>query len=126
MQQSSRTSSVTTTSGSGVVSPPRHTSTSSIPMNFNRTKPTEQSNTNENGNVFTLTNIYTFGDNGNTNPQSSSSSLTDKYHIKSFVEVFDSPSKQQDNEYERYHHEKHSSSSITRKIRTSSSGSIHL
>lgn len=40
------------------------------------------SHTSENGNVFTLTNIYTFGE---SNGQKSAS---ENYRVKSFVEVF--------------------------------------
>lgn len=76
------------------------------------------STTGENGNVFTLTNIYTFGVNGKTNVNGSN----DKHQMNSFVEVFDQPSSSgQDHEYERYHQERYSSSSsVTRKIQTSS------
>src|SRR5689334_9545759 len=101
------------TTGSDVISS-RHTGTSTVPLSPNLTETNDQSSSSnvvENGNVFTLTNIYTFGVNGNshTNPS------TDKYRIKSFVEVFDQPSSQQETEYERHYHETHSSSSsITR------------
>lgn len=70
----------------------------------------------ENGSVFTLTNIYTFGGQNNSN----SNPVSDKYHVKSFVEVFDSPSSQQQTEFERNYHESFSSSSLKRQIRTSS------
>lgn len=74
----------------------------------------------ENGSLFTLTNIYTFGGNDG-NPNNGSSDLSsDKYRVKSFVEVFNQPSSnQQDSEYERRYRETHSSSSYIRKIRTS-------
>jgi hypothetical protein len=110
----------------------RHKGTSAIPISPTRTQKNEQSTSpptpappnasnvgssvNENGNVFTLTNIYTFGDNGHSNPNPSS----DKYHVKSFVEVFDQPSSQHETEYERHYRETHSSSSITRKTHTTS------
>jgi hypothetical protein len=107
------------TTGLGV-NTSRHTETSSVTISPNRSESNDQSlstSTNgENGNVFTLTNIYTFGVNGNPNPNPS----TDKYRVKSFVEVFDQPSTQQETEYERHYRETHSSSTITRKIHTSS------
>jgi hypothetical protein len=108
------------TTGSGVISS-RHTGTSTVPLSPN--DQSLSSNVNENGNVFTLTNIYTFGVNGNLNTNPS----TDKYRIKSFVEVFDQPSSQQETEYERHYHEKHSSSSssITRKIQTNFNDKHH-
>jgi hypothetical protein len=69
----------------------------------------------ENGNVFTLTNIYTFGDNENTNKNLSS----DKYHIKSFVEVFDTPlSSDHKTDFERRYRETYSSSSSSSTRRT--------
>ena len=118
----------TGTTGSGVI-PSRHRGISTIPISPTRTSTNEQSTStvtaiapnigstvNENGNLFTLTNIYTFGDNGRSNPTSS----TDKYHVKSFVEVFDQPSPQHETEYERHYRETHSSSSVTRKTHTSS------
>ena len=92
--------------------------TSSVGLTPSRTDSTDQSSTvGENGNVFTLTNIYTFGDHGANNTNGSN----EKYQIKSFVEVFDQPlSSNQDNTFERYHQERYSSSSVTRKIHTSS------
>ncbi|CAF3569697.1 unnamed protein product [Adineta steineri] len=113
---------------------PRHGGASAVPLSPTRTGTNEPplsspntgtapmgsnvgSSTNENGNLFTLTNIYTFGDNGHSNINPS----TDNYRIKSFVEVFDQPSTQQETEYERHYRETHSSSSITRKIHTNSS-----
>jgi hypothetical protein len=78
----------------------------------------------DNGSVFTLTNIYTFG--GGDAPSTHHSpadhhanGLADKYRVKSFVEVFDQPSSQHESDYERHYRETHSSSSVTRKIRTS-------
>ena len=76
---------------------------------------------NETGNFFTLTNIYTFGEHGNSNKDSS----LNNYRVKSFVEVFDSPSSEQQTECERNYHTKHassssSSSSIKRQIDTNS------
>ncbi|CAF1053614.1 unnamed protein product [Didymodactylos carnosus] len=96
----------------------------------------------ENGSVFTLTNIYTFADNSNN-----SSSLndinnrggdglysrtfdqthrnmgpnSDKYTIKSIVEVFDKP--EQETEIDKLIRETHTSSEhrLTRKTRTSGS-----
>lgn len=47
-----------------------------------RTASASASHTSENGNVFTLTNIYTFGE---SNGQKSAS---ENYRVKSFVEVF--------------------------------------
>ncbi|CAF3672349.1 unnamed protein product [Rotaria sordida] len=73
------------------------------------------SNVNENGNVFTLTNIYTFGDHGNTNTNLSS----DKYRIKSFVEVFDPKLSEQKTEFDRNYNETYTSS-VKRQIHTSS------
>ena len=71
----------------------------------------------ENGSLFTLTNIYTFGG----NDAHANQGLSDKYNVKSFVEVFDQPSSssQQETEYERHFRETHSSSSYSRKVRTS-------
>jgi hypothetical protein len=128
MQQQS---SGTTTSG---VTSFRQTGSSSVPVSPNRIATDEQSSSTattttttattanlnpsigENGSVFTLTNIYTFG--GNDNNVNNGSS--DKYRVKSFVEVFDQPtSSQQETEYERRYRETHSSSSFTRKVRTS-------
>ncbi len=107
------------TTGLGV-NTSRNIEISSVAISPNRSESNDQSlssTTNgENGNVFTLTNIYTFGVNGNSNPNPS----TDNYRLKSFVEVFDQPSTQQETEYERHYRETHSSSSITRKIHTSS------
>ncbi len=104
----------------------RQTGISSVPASPNRSATHEQSSgTNltssigENGSLFTLTNIYTFGgSDGNCNT-GLSDDKSDKYRIKSFVEVFNQPSSNQDTEYERHYRETHSSSSITRKIRTS-------
>jgi len=106
------------TTGSGVISS-HHTGTSTVPLSPN--DQSLSSNVNENGNVFTLTNIYTFGVNGNLNSNPS----TDKYRIKSFVEVFDQPSSQQETEYERHYRESHSSSSVTRKMQTNSNDKHH-
>ncbi len=121
MQQSSETT------GSGVILS-RHTSTSSVPVNSNRTEMANQpssANTGENGNVFTLTNIYTFGVNGNSNAHPNPSS--DNYRINSFVEVFDQPSPSKESDYERHYRETHSSSSssITRKIQTNFNDKHH-
>ena len=80
----------------------------------------------ENGSLFTLTNIYTFGGDGNSNQNLSEQHgqpLSDKYRVKSFVEVFNQPSSQQDSEYERHYRETHSSSSVTRKVHTSATDS---
>ncbi|CAF3702214.1 unnamed protein product [Rotaria socialis] len=71
---------------------------------------------NENGNVFTLTNIYTFGDQGNAKANTTS----DKYRVKSFVEVFDAPISEQRIGFERNYNETFSSSSVKRQILTSS------
>jgi len=103
------------TTGSGVISS-RHTGTSTVPLSPN--DQSLSSNVNENGNVFTLTNIYTFGVNGNSNAHPNPSS--DNYRINSFVEVFDQPSPSKESDYERHYRETHSSSSssITRKIQT--------
>lgn len=108
----------------------RQTSTSSsVPASPHRTGTLEQSTTTttdlnpsigENGSLFTLTNIYTFGGNDANSNQGSSDLSSDKYRVKSFVEVFDQPSTvQQESEYERHIRETHSSSSFTRKVRTS-------
>jgi hypothetical protein len=118
------------TTTSGVTSSVRETTTTStsVPASPNRTGTLEQSATTttnlnpsigENGSVFTLTNIYTFGGNDGNSNNGSSDLLSDKYRVKSFVEVFDQPSSQQDTEYERHFRETHSSSSFTRKVRTS-------
>jgi len=106
----------------------RQTGISSVPASPNRTGTNESSTTTnlnpsigENGSVFTLTNIYTFGG-GDSNSNNASSDLSsDKYRVKSFVEVFDQPSSslQQDTDYERHYHETQSSSSFTRKVRSS-------
>ncbi|CAF3670938.1 unnamed protein product [Adineta steineri] len=77
----------------------------------------------ENGSVFTLTNIYTFGGQDGNSNNGLSNDKSDKYRINSFVEVFNQPSSQHDSEYERHYRETHSSSSITRKIRTSATDS---
>ena len=127
MQQQS---SGTTASGVTTV---RQTSTStSVPVSPSRNGTLEQSATTttttnlnpsigENGSLFTLTNIYTFGGNDGNSNIGSSDLLSDKYRVKSFVEVFDQPSSssQQESEYERRYRETHSSSSFTRKVRTS-------
>jgi hypothetical protein len=107
------------TTGLGIISS-HHTGTSTVPLSPTRTESNDQSNVGENGNVFTLTNIYTFGVNGHSNISPPS---TDKYRIKSFVEVFDQSSPQQEIEYERHYRETHSSSSVTRKIQTTSTNS---
>ncbi|CAF4861262.1 unnamed protein product, partial [Rotaria sp. Silwood1] len=74
------------------------------------------SNVNENGNLFTLTNIYTFGDHGNIS--TNTNSLSDKYRVKSFVEVFDPTLlSEQKSEYDRSYNETYSSS-IKRQIYT--------
>ncbi|CAF3430971.1 unnamed protein product [Rotaria sp. Silwood1] len=109
----------------------RQTGTTSIPVSPIRSEINEQSSSTatttttnlgpsigENGSVFTLTNIYTFGGNDGSYNNGSSDVQPDKYRVKSFVEVFDQPSSQQDSEYERRYRESHSSS-VTRKIRTS-------
>lgn len=99
--------------------PPTSDMTSSVGLTPHRTDSNDQPSNigNENGNVFTLTNIYTFGVNGNNNVNGSNG----KTPIKSFVEGFDPPSSSdQDSAFERYHEEKYSSSSITRKTYTSS------
>jgi hypothetical protein len=117
------------TTTSGVTSVQQTTSTStSAPASPIRTGTLEQSATTttnlnpsigENGSLFTLTNIYTFGGNDSNSNTGSSDLLSDKYRVKSFVEVFDQPLTQQDSEYERHFRETHSSSSFTRKVRTS-------
>ncbi len=106
------------TIGSGVISS-RHTGTSTVPLSPNRIESNDQSNVGENGNLFTLTNIYTFGVNGNSNQNPL---ITDNYRIKSFVEVFDQPSTQQETEHYR---EIHSSSFVTRKIQTNTNNKHH-
>jgi hypothetical protein len=118
------------TTSSGVTSF-RQTGVSSVPASPSRTITIEQSSSTttatnlnpsigENGSLFTLTNIYTFGG-GDGNSNSGPSDLSsDKYRVKSFVEVFDQPSSSHhDSDYERRYHETHSSSSFTRKVRTS-------
>jgi len=107
----------------------RQTGTSSVPASPNRTGANESSTTTttttlnpsigENGSLFTLTNIYTFGGGDSNSNNASSDLLSDKYRVKSFVEVFDQPSSQKETEYERHYRETHSSSSFTRKVRTS-------
>ena len=90
---------------------------SSVPLSPNRSEINDKSTTSsvsntaaDNGSVFTLTNIYTFGENANQPKE--------KYRINSIVEVFDPPSA---TEFERHYRETHSSSSITRKTQTTSS-----
>jgi hypothetical protein len=70
----------------------------------------------DNGNVFTLTNIYTFADHAHPHGPSNSNKTdaSDRYRIKSFVEVFDSPSSQQ------HHYETRTSSIDTDSSRHSS------
>lgn len=123
MQQQS--SGTTTT---GVTSVQQTSTSSSVPASPHRTGAFEQSTTNttnlnpsigENGSVFTLTNIYTFGGNDTNSNQGTSDLQSDKYRVKSFVEVFDQPGSQQETEYERHFRETHSSSSFTRKVHTS-------
>ena len=99
---------------SGILAEPGMTS--SVRLNSTRTDSNDHpSTTGENGNVFTLTNIYTFGVNGKNNVNGSN----DKYQMNSFDQP--SSSSGQDHEYERYHQERYSSSSsLTRKIQTSS------
>jgi hypothetical protein len=122
------------TTGSSFLSSRRTDTSTTVPISVNRTETTEQSagttsnvgqSAGENGSVFTLTNIYTFGDNRNSNigqsQQPPTNTSSDKYRIKSFVEVFDQPSSQQETELERHHRETHSSSTITRKTHTSAS-----
>ncbi|CAF3539694.1 unnamed protein product [Rotaria sordida] len=123
-----------TTTGSNVTSF-RQTGISSVPISPNQTEIHDQLSTatttaatttttnlgpsiGENGSVFTLTNIYTFGGNDGSYNTGLSDLASDKYRVKSYVEVFDQPSSQQDSEYERRYRESHSSS-VTRKIRTS-------
>ena len=134
MQQQQQQTSGTTTSG---VTSYRQTGSSSVPASPNRTGTNEQSTSStatttttttnlnpsigENGSVFTLTNIYTFGG-GDSNANIGSDDLSsDKYRVKSFVEVFDQPSSssQKDTEYERHYRETHSSSKYSRKVHTS-------
>jgi hypothetical protein len=132
------------TTDSGITSFRQTGTSSSVPVSPNRTGTNEQQQSSssttttaattganigasvgENGSVFTLTNIYTFGGEGNSNNGLSdhqANSSSDKYRVKSFVEVFDQPSSQ-DTEYERHYRETHSSSSVTRKIRTSATDS---
>ena len=70
-----------------------HSSSSSTTATTTTTTTTTAFNTgsstvpNENGDLFTLTNYYTFSDNG----QPKRTTSTDKYRIDSVVEVFDSP-----------------------------------
>ncbi|CAF0755155.1 unnamed protein product, partial [Didymodactylos carnosus] len=100
----------------------------------------------ENGSVFTLTNIYTFADNSNNSSSLNDNNRfytgsndgfysrrfeegstdrntvpnSDKYTIKSFVEVFDNP--QQETETERHIRKTHTSEHrLTRKTHTSAS-----
>ncbi|CAF3003132.1 unnamed protein product [Rotaria sp. Silwood2] len=128
MQQQS--SGVTTSSN---ITSFRQTGVTSIPISPNRSEINDQSSSaatttttttnlgpsiGENGSVFTLTNIYTFGGNDGSYNNGSTELPSDKYRVKSYVEVFDQPSTQQDSEYERRYRESHSSS-VTRKIRTS-------
>ncbi|CAF2858218.1 unnamed protein product [Rotaria sp. Silwood2] len=125
MQQQS--SGVTTSSN---ITSFRQTGVTSIPISPNRSEINDQSSSSattttnlgpsigENGSVFTLTNIYTFGGNDGSYNNGSTELPSDKYRVKSYVEVFDQPSTQQDSEYERRYRESHSSS-VTRKIRTS-------
>ena len=134
MQQQS---SGTATSGVSSVQQTTTTTTStttstSVPASPNRTGTSEQAATTttglnpsigENGSLFTLTNIYTFGGNDGNSNTGSSDLLSDKYRVKSYVEVFDQPSSQHDSEYERHFRETHSSSSYTRKVRTSATDS---
>jgi hypothetical protein len=73
----------------------------------------------ENGSVFTLTNIYTFGGDDNSissRTDQQNPSLSDGSRVKSFVEVFNQSN---ETEYERHYRETHSSSSVTRKVHTS-------
>ena len=120
-QQSSGTTNIDVTS----VRQTGTSSSSSVPITPTRTETSEQTTSTlnpsigENGSLFTLTNIYTFGGNDSNSNNGSSDLLSDKYRIKSFVEVFDQPSSQQESEYERHFRETHSSSSYTRKVRTS-------
>jgi hypothetical protein len=113
------------------------TSSSSLPTSPIKQETNEQSTTTttttattnltpsigENGSVFTLTNIYTFGGNDGNSNSGSADLSSDKYRVKSFVEVFDQPSSQQDSEYQRHYRETQSSSSFTRKVRTSATDS---
>lgn len=107
--------------GYGLISP-RHTGISSVPINPILTDISESISStstitssvgpvqqHENGNLFTLTNIYTFGDRANTN----TNPPAEKYNIKSFVEVFHPPVPEQQIEYERNYNELHSSSSTS-------------
>lgn len=64
----------------------------------------------ENGSLFTLTNIYTFGGDGH-------GSLSDHAN-PSFTQRFNASGSGNVNEYARHYHEEHSSSSVTRKIHT--------
>lgn len=79
----------------------------------------------ENGSVFTLTNIYTFG--GDNNAQGTVSdhgnqSSHDKYHANSFIKSFDQNRLGHDvQEISQHYREQHSSSSITRRIHTTTS-----
>jgi hypothetical protein len=135
MQQQSSgtaTSGVTSVQQTATMTTSTTTSTS-VPASPNRTGTSEQTaatttttlnpSIGENGSLFTLTNIYTFGGaDGNSNT-GSSDLLSDKCRVKSFVEVFDQPSSQHESEYERHVRETHSSSSYTRKVRTSATDS---
>lgn len=121
------------TTGSGVTTA-HQTVISSVPISPSRSEINEQSTTTatttttttnlgpsigENGSVFTLTNIYTFGGGDGGSTTGISDLGTDKYRVKSYVEVFDQPSGYQESDYERHYRETHSSSSYTRKVRTS-------
>ncbi len=107
------------TSTSGVTTSFQQTGTSSVPVSPQRTGANEQSSTTtttttttagtnlgpsigENGSLFTLTNIYTFGGGDGNSNNGSSDVLGDKYRVKSFVEVFDQPSSHQESDYERH------------------------
>ena len=109
------------TSGSAAFVSSRHAGTSSVPLTPSRAeindKSTASTGTNSatatgDASLFTLTNIYTFGENGHRPKEN--------YRINSFVEVFDPPSTDHV-ELERRSRETHSSSSITRQSQTTSS-----
>ncbi|CAM2708186.1 unnamed protein product [Rotaria socialis] len=124
--------------GSGVTTF-RQTTVSSVPTSPNRSEINEHSSSStattaaatststshlgpsigENGSVFTLTNIYTFGGRDGNSTTGLADVGADKYRVKSYVEVFDQPSTQNESDYERHYRETHSSSSFTRKVRTS-------
>ncbi|CAF4303405.1 unnamed protein product, partial [Rotaria magnacalcarata] len=111
-EQSSSSTTTTTTTKAATTATAAATSTSTTHLG---------PSIGENGSVFTLTNIYTFGGGDGNSTTGLADVGTDKYRVKSYVEVFDQPSTQNESDYERHYRETHSSSSFTRKVRTSAS-----